>query len=216
MLIYEDRAQAGRALGRALSGPRARWSEPLRVLGLPRGGVPVAVEVARALDAPLDVLVVRKVGAPGNREFALGAIAQGGGVVRDLAVGGAGGCSPEDFEVQLERERAELQRREQSFREGRPPLDLRGTVAVLVDDGLATGATMLAAVRAARQAGAARVVVAVPVASSEAHQRVSAEADEVIALEVPRYFMAVGEWYQDFRQVEEAEVHRLLRSEPGS
>jgi predicted phosphoribosyltransferase len=216
MLIYEDRAQAGRALGRALSGPRARWSEPLRVLGLPRGGVPVAVEVTRALDAPLDVLVVRKVGAPGNREFALGAIAQGGVVVRDLAVGGAGGCSPEAFEAQLERERVELQRREQSFRDGRPPLDLRGTVAVLVDDGLATGATMLAAVRAARQAGAARVVVAVPVASREAYQRVSAEADEVIALEVPRCFMAVGEWYQDFRQVEDAEVRRLLRSEPGS
>lgn len=216
MLIYEDRAHAGRALGRALSGRRANWREPLLVLGLPRGGVPVAVEVARALDAPLDVLVVRKVGAPGNREFALGAIAQGGVVVRDSAVGAAGWCSPEAFEAQLERERIELQRREQSFREGRLPLDLRGAAAVLVDDGLATGATMLAAVRSARLAGAARVVVAVPVASREAQQRVSAEADEVIALEVPPYFMAVGEWYQDFRQVEDAEVRRLLRSDPGS
>jgi putative phosphoribosyl transferase len=216
MSIYDDRAHAGRELARALAAARARWTGPLRVLGLPRGGVPVALEVARALDAPLDVLVVRKIGAPGNREFAIGAIAQGGVVVRDPEAGSAAWFPPEAFDAQLVRERAELQRRERAFREGRPPLDLQGTAAVLVDDGLATGATMLAAVRAARQAGATRVVVAVPVASREAQQRVAAEADEVIALQVPPCFMAVGEWYQDFRQVEDDEVRRLLRSDPAS
>lgn len=216
MTRYADRREAGRLLGDCLRGARGRWPGELLVLGLPRGGVPVAVEVARALSAPLDVLLVRKVGAPGNPEFAIGAIAEGDVVVRDAGVGGGAWFSGAVFDERAAHERAELQRRAVAYRGGRAAPALGGRTALLVDDGLATGATMLAAVRAARRAGAARVVVAVPVASPEARVRVGSEADEVIALQEPADFAAVGEWYRRFEQVEDAEVIRLLSGGPAA
>lgn len=216
MTRYADRRDAGRRLAEALRPTLAgRAADPI-VLGLPRGGVPVAAEVAQALGAPLDVLLVRKVGAPGNPEFAIGAIAEGGVVVRDPRVGGSAWFSDQAFEAQAARERVELQRRAKVYRGDRAPLQLAGRTALLVDDGLATGATMLAAVRAAGRAGAARVVVAVPVCSPEAHRLVAAEADEVFALQVPPDFAAVGEWYRQFDQVTDAEVVRLLSDAPAA
>lgn len=210
MTRYADRRDAGRRLGEALRSPAATWGAGVIVLGLPRGGVPVAAEVALALAVPMDVLIVRKVGAPGNPEFAIGAIAEGEVVVRDPRVGGGGWFGERAFEAQAARERVELQRRAEAYRGGRAAPSLAGHTAVLVDDGLATGATMLAAIRAARRAGAARVVVAVPVCSREARALVAAEADDVIALQVPVDFAAVGEWYLRFDQVADAEVVRLL------
>jgi predicted phosphoribosyltransferase len=180
------------------------------VLGLPRGGVPVAYEVARRLGAPLDVFVVRKLGVPGHEELAFGAIAPGG--VRVLA---------EDLLARLDmpsewieaidaRERRELERRERVYRGERPPPALAGRVVVLVDDGLATGATMLAAVRAVREQGPARVVVAVPVADPDVCERLGSIADEVVCVSTPRPMMAVGAWYEDFAQISDDEVRELL------
>ena len=210
-LVFADRSSAGRQLGRALQ--RAAPASPVNVLGLPRGGVPVAFEVARALHAPLDVLVVRKIGSPSQPEFALGAIASPEVVVRDEAVGGWD-ANPRNFERLVQRERAELERRERLYRHGSPALDLRGRTALIVDDGLATGWTMLAAVRAARQAGAATVICAAPVASEEAAARIASEADRTVFLSIPTMLSSVGEWYEEFAQVEDAEVLELLRKAP--
>lgn len=205
---FDDRVAAGRALGEALRG---RWTgEPPVVLGLPRGGVPVAAGVAAALSAPLDVIVVRKLGVPGQPELAMGAVAGGGvqvlnpSVIRELAI-------PDDeVERVTAAEQAEVARRERAFRGDRPHLVLRDRDVVLVDDGLATGATMRAAVNAVRVAGPARVVVAVPVASAEARDLVAALADEVVCLFVPAGFGAVGLHYRDFRQTTDDEVRRRL------
>ncbi len=216
MTRYADRRDAGRRLGEALRPDMAGRGGDVIVLGLPRGGVPVAAEVARALALPVDVLLVRKVGAPGNPEFAIGAIAEGGVVVRDPRIGGGGWFSEQAFEAQAGREQVELQRRAAAYRGDRAPPALSGRTALLVDDGLATGATMLAAVRAARVAGAGRVVVAVPVCSPEARALVAAEADEFMALQVPPDFAAVGEWYRRFEQVADAEVVRLLSDAPAA
>ncbi|HEY7377266.1 MAG TPA: phosphoribosyltransferase family protein [Steroidobacteraceae bacterium] len=205
--IFEDRAAAGRELARAVGS--LRLARPLIVLGLPRGGVPVAYEVARALCAPLDVLVVRKVGMPGQPELAIGAIAAGGVVVREPVLSRFANLDLE-FDALARREHAELQRRERAYRGGLAPLDLNGTTAVLVDDGLATGATMIAAVQAARQAGAASVIVAAPVASTEAAARIAEVADQLVVLETPPAFWAIGEWYVDFEQLEDAQVRALL------
>lgn len=205
---FDDRLAAGRALGEALRG---RWGgEPAVVLGLPRGGVPVAAGVAAALSAPLDVLVVRKLGVPGQRELAMGAVASGGvqvlnpSVIRELAIPGSA------VERVTTAEQAEVVRRERAFRGDRPRPVLREQNVVLVDDGLATGATMRAAVEAVRGARPARVVVAVPVASAEAHDLVAAVADEVVCLVVPADFGAVGLHYRDFRQTSDEEVRQLL------
>jgi predicted phosphoribosyltransferase len=209
--IFPDRTAAGRELGAALA--RRRYSAPPLVLGLPRGGVPVAFEVAAALHAPLDVMIVRKVGMPGQSELAVGAIASGGIVVRDpdtLRYLPAGA----DFDALVARERLELERRERAFRSGRPPLDLKGKTVLLVDDGVATGSTMLAAVRAARQAGAAAVLAAAPVASHEAAALLGAETDAVEFLLVPPSLYAIGQWYEDFAQTPDAEVCRLLALSP--
>jgi putative phosphoribosyl transferase len=208
-LVYVDRRQAGRELALALR--RLTLEQPLIVLGLPRGGVPVAAEVAIALGAPLDVLTVRKVGAPLNPEFARGAIATGGIVVRDDSAGWFAGGDAQEFERLAERERAELRRREAAYRSGHAPLDLRDRSVVLVDDGLATGSTMLAAVRAARAAGAARIVAAAPVGSAEAVERLEGEADEIVVPLVPRALRSVGEWYDEFGQVDDETVRALLR-----
>ncbi|HUO96887.1 MAG TPA: phosphoribosyltransferase family protein [Steroidobacteraceae bacterium] len=206
--VYANRTEAGRLLGAAV---RARLGEqPAVVLGLPRGGVPVAVGVAAALGATVDVLVVRKVGVPSQPELAMGAVAPGGVTIRNAEVLGLVPDAARRFESVAAEERAEVSRRERLFRGQRPPLDLKDRTVVLVDDGVATGATLRAAVAAARKLGAARVVVAVPVASHEAIALLSAEADEVICLEQPAFFMAVGQFYDDFPQVSDSEVRALL------
>ena len=206
---FTDRACAGAELARAMA--RRSWRPPIVVLGLPRGGVAVAEPVARALGAPLDVMVVRKVALPAQPELAIGAIASGGVVVREPQFLDDLGKADEATFARLAREqRVELERRERVYRAGLPVLDLKGKTVVLVDDGLATGSTMLAAVSAARRAGAAAVVAAVPIASQEAARRVRNAADELIALETPYSMTAIGQWYGQFDQLEDAEVRRLL------
>ncbi len=199
---------AGRALARALVS--FNGASDAIVLGLPRGGVPVAAEIAKALRLPLDVLVVRKLGLPWQPELAMGAVASGGAIVLNEDVLRHAEGREELVEQVRHRELAELERREREFRGTRPPLAVTGRTAIVVDDGLATGATMEAAVRALKALGAARVVVAVPVASAEARQRIAALADEIVCLETPRYFSAVGQWYSDFEQTSDSEVSRLL------
>jgi len=206
--MFADRADAGRALAKALA--RLRAAPDAIVLGLPRGGVPVAYEVAAALELPLDVLVVRKLGLPQQPELAMGAIASGGALVVNDEVVRYLGARGEAFEAVRAREQAELERRERDYRGARPSLQMSGLTAILVDDGLATGATMEAAVRALRSLGAHRVIVAVPVASVEARERIEAVADEVVCLASPMFFSAVGQWYADFGQTEDDEVRDLL------
>jgi len=206
--IYADRADAGRALATALESHRG--AKGTIVLGLPRGGVPVAYEVAARLDLPLDVLVVRKLGLPWQPELAMGAIASGGALVRNEEVMRYLGDRADAFEAVREQEQRELERRERDYRGDRPPLDLRDRTGILVDDGLATGATMEAAVRALQALGARRVVVAVPVASPGARDRIAALADEVVCLAAPMVFSAVGQWYRDFGQTSDEEVRDLL------
>jgi putative phosphoribosyl transferase len=207
--VFTDRSAAGAALARKLQ--QQVLPPPMLVLGLPRGGVPVAYEVARRLRVPLDVMVVRKIGLPGEPELAVGAIASGGVIVHEPQLAEelpdlAGGA----FVALVEAERRELERRERAYRPEQAPPELHGKTVILVDDGLATGSTMLAAIRAARRAGAARIVAAAPVASQEAVDAVSREADGVVVLQIPLALVAIGEWYQDFEQLEDAEVRRLL------
>jgi len=204
---FKDRHDAGRRLAKALDAWRGR--SDVLVLALPRGGVPVAWEVAHALGAPLDVMVVRKLGFPGQEEFAMGAIASGG--IRVMSdTGGTWPVSERELEAVVAREQAELERRERRYRAGRLPLEMADRVLILVDDGLATGATMSAAVQAARTAKPKRIVVAVPVASVEAVQSVGALADEVVCPFTPEHFRAVGLWYEDFAQTSDEEVDKLL------
>jgi putative phosphoribosyl transferase len=212
-LPFDDRAAAGRALGAALQGRFP--DERVVVLGLPRGGVPVAAEVAAALRAPLDVFVVRKLGTPGHRELAMGALASGGARVLNEDLIRSLGVSDEAVERVAAAELVELRRREQLYRGDRPRVDVAGCTALLVDDGLATGASVLAAVQAVRAARPARVVVAVPVGAPEACRRLSAVADEVVCLHAPPGFGAVGTYYRDFRQTSDDEVERLLAG-PGA
>ena len=206
--MFRDRADAGRALADLLEGYRG--APGVLVLGLPRGGVPVAAEVAAALGAPLDVFVVRKLGVPGREELAMGAIATGGvrvlnqGVVDALAIG------PSVVEEVAAREGEELARRERLYRPGRPPPDVAGRVVIVVDDGLATGSTMRAAVTALRQAGAGRIVVAVPVGAASTSRGLRADADEVVCARTPSPFRAVGEWYKDFTPTGEDQIRAAL------
>jgi putative phosphoribosyl transferase len=209
MRRFHDRAEAGRALGRAVRQYRAR--DHLIVLGLPRGGVPVAYEVAHELGAPLDVCVVRKLGVPGHRELAMGAIASGNVCTFNPEVLHAAGTSREEIQEVIEKEKQELGRRENAYRGDRSPLDVSGAVVILVDDGLATGATMRAAVRTMRQQNAARVVVAVPVAPAGTCRTLANEADDVFCLLRPEYFDSVGQWYDDFEQVSDDDVRLWLR-----
>ena len=205
---FTDRHSAGVALAKAAK----RLGLPTRpmVLGLPRGGVPVAFELARVLHAPLDVLVVRKIGLPGNPELAIGAIASGGIVIREPCLDELPGVPPFHFEELAQTQWRELVRRERTYRGTRELLDLAGGTVLIVDDGLATGATMIAALRAARRAGAQKVIAAAPVASEVAAARVDAEADETLFLRIPPYLSSIGEWYDDFRQIEDDEVCALL------
>ena len=206
--VFADRAAAGAALAREIQ--QRRLAPPVLVLALPRGGVPVASEVAAALDAPLDVMLVRKVGMPGQPELAIGAVASGDIVVHDRTIEREIPGIAEAFERIAAEERRELLRREQVYRAGLPPLVLTGKTVVLVDDGLATGSTMLAAVRAARAGGAAAIVVASPVAAPQAAQLLAAEADQLVILQTPARLFAIGEWYERFEQLEDDEVCRLL------
>jgi putative phosphoribosyl transferase len=207
-VVFADRAAAGVALAEEMQ--RRELPPPLLILALPRGGLPVAHEIARILDAPLDVMLVRKVGMPGQPELAMGAVASGDIVVRDRSLERIFPGIAEDFDHVAAQERRELLRREQVYRAGLAPLALQGKTVVLVDDGLATGSTMLAAVRAARAGGAARIVVAAPVASPQAAQLIGAEADELVILQTPAMLFAIGEWYEQFEQLEDEEVCRLL------
>jgi len=206
--VFADRTEAGRALAAALAAWRG--AADTVVLGLPRGGVPVAYEIAASLGLPLDVLVVRKLGLPWQPELAMGAIASGGAVVVNEDVLRYLPAGSEAFEAVRDREQRELERRERDYRGERPPLDMRGRTGILVDDGLATGATMEAAVRSLRAIGTQRVVVAVPVASTAARDRIAAVADEIVCLETPESFSAVGQWYRDFGQTEDAEVREVM------
>ncbi len=208
-MLFRDRNQAGRLLAMHLTH-YANRSDVL-VLALPRGGVPVAFQVAEALHAPLDVFLVRKLGLPGQEELAMGAIATGGvrvlneDVVRTLDI------SNELIDMVAADEQRELERRERAYRDDRPPLDVHGRTVILVDDGLATGSTMRAAIAALRQQGPARIVVAVPVGARQTCTEIGREADEVVCVRSPEPFYAVGAWYQDFSQTSDAEVYDLLR-----
>ena len=204
---FLDRHDAGRRLAAALS---ALAPEDPVVLALPRGGVPVAREIAQALGAPLDILAVRKLGAPGNPEFGVGAIAEGAVVVMRDEVAHRVGLTGAVLEDAIERERAELDRRVARYRGERPPLPLNGATAVLVDDGVATGITEIAAVRAARARGAAHVIVAVPVGARDSIRMLRSEADEVVCLIEARQLIGVGRWYDDFRALSDEEVVALL------
>jgi putative phosphoribosyl transferase len=205
-LPFTDRQQAGKLLGEALEDWRA--AAPA-VLALPRGGVPVGLEVARVLRAPLDVLVVRKLGAPLQPELAVGAIAAGVTFV-DPRLAAATGASEVYLSRRIQEERLELARREAAYRGGRPPVAVMGRTIIVVDDGLATGATARAAVRALRRAGAARVILAAPVGSPDSVESLRTEADAVVCLHTPPWFRAVGEAYSDFSQTSDAEVRSCL------
>lgn len=206
-MLFTDRADAGHRLAEALQ--HLRGEEPI-VLGLPRGGVPVAFHVARALQAPLDVIVVRKLGVPYQRELGFGAIGEGGVRVISDDIVRRGRLEQADLASVEHAEAAELARQAERFRAGRPRLDLSGRTAIVVDDGIATGATAAAACEVVRAHGAARVVLAVPVAPPDAAERLRASTDEFVCLSTPFAFSAVGEWYQDFSQTPDDEVVSLL------
>jgi predicted phosphoribosyltransferase len=205
---FAHRREAGIELARHLSHYKDR--DDVTVLALPRGGVPVAYEVARALRAPLDVFLVRKLGVPGYRELAMGAIASGGVRVLNEDVVGWYGISPAVIESVARDEQVELDRREREYRGGRSPLDLRGRAVLLCDDGLATGSTMKAAVQAVRAQGASRIVVAVPVGAPDTCHHLAEVADELVCARMPEPFSAVGLWYHDFSPTTDAEVRALL------
>ena len=205
---FRDRRDAGRQLAARLQEYAGRAD--VLVLALPRGGVPVGFEVARALGAPFDVFVVRKLGVPGHEELAMGAIATGGARVLNEEVVARVGVAPEALDAVTAREREEVTRRERLYRGDRAPPDIQGRTVIVVDDGLATGATMRAAVAALRQQGPERIVVAVPAGSVETCGDLRTEADDVVCLITPDPFLAVGFWYEDFGQLSDEQVRSLL------
>jgi len=205
---FRDRREAGQVLAQELTAYHGR--DDLLVLGLARGGVPVGWEVAAALHAPLDVFLVRKLGVPQWEELAMGAVASGGGLVVNDSLMKSLNISDEALRATIDRETGELNRREQAYRGGRDPADAEGLIAIIVDDGIATGASMLAAVRAVRAAQPASVVVAVPVGPPSACRQLGREADDVVCATMPTSFEAVGQVYADFHQVSDDEVRELL------
>jgi predicted phosphoribosyltransferase len=207
-MLFRDRVDAGRQLAQRLTPYAGR--DDVLVLALPRGGVPVAAEIAAALDAPFDVFLVRKLGVPGQPELAMGAIAEGGTTVLNDDLIDSLGTSVEMVERVRARELQELERRQRLYRGVRPRPDVHDRTVILVDDGLATGASMEAAVGALRAMGPARVVVAVPVGARESCARMAALADEVICAQMPEHFAAVGQWYADFSETSDEEVSALL------
>jgi predicted phosphoribosyltransferase/dienelactone hydrolase len=205
---FLDRVDAGRQLAGRLDG---LTDERPIVVALPRGGVPVAAQVAAALRAPLQLLEVRKLGAPANPECAIGAIAEDGTIVLRHGLEAATGLTPAQLQAIVDRERIELRRRTDAYRSAQHPVDVRGRTVILVDDGIATGLTVVAAVRAVRRQGAQRILVAAPVASAEAFALLQDEADEVICHTVSPHLRSVGEWYRDFEQVTDDEVRQALQ-----
>jgi predicted phosphoribosyltransferase len=206
--VFGDRTEAGGLLAAKL----AKYADKpdVLVLALPRGGVPVGHEVARALHAPMDVFIVRKLGVPGHEEFAMGAVASGGVRVLNEQVINALGIPDYVIEAVAAWEQRELERRERLYRGNRPPPEVRGKTVILIDDGLATGSTMLAAVQALRKLGPARIVVGVPVASPDTCELLKSEVDEIVCAATPEPFYAVGLWYRDFSQTTDEEVRELL------
>ena len=211
---FRDRRHAGQVLGWRLvdAGVLERFPAPHLVLGLPRGGVPVAGEVARILAAPLDVFLVRKLGVPGHEELAMGAIASGGTRVLNRPVIDHLGVADDDIEAVARSEAAVLERRERAYRRGRPPATVTGATLIVVDDGLATGASMRAALHALRERNPAAVVVGVPVGSPETCRALRAEADEVLCVRMPNRFLAVGQAYDDFSATTDDQVRAVLDS----
>lgn len=210
--LFADRVDAGERLAERLAD--MQWSNPV-VLGLARGGVPIAKVVAEALDAPLDVAVARKIGAPGHREFGIGAVTADGPPRYNESTLATLGLTPEDLREDCERERAEAQRRLRRYRKGRDPVPLAGRDVLLIDDGLATGVTARAALGDIRAAGPARLVFAAPVCARESQATLceEADADEVVCLSTPRDFVAVGLWYRDFGQTSDEEVMAALKGQ---
>jgi putative phosphoribosyl transferase len=207
-MIFHDRITAGRALAKRVSYLK---NKDVVVLALPRGGVPVAFEVAHELGLPLDVIVVRKLGVPFQPELAMGAVGEGGIVIRNEQVIQMARLNAEQFAQAEIRESSEVANRAIRFREGRFPISLKARIALIVDDGIATGSTAQAACDVARALGAEKVILAIPVGSQEAVASLTSKADEVICLETPRDFLAVGEWYEDFSPINDEEVVNLLR-----
>jgi predicted phosphoribosyltransferase len=214
---FRDRDEAGRQLGRALADKLGKRDD-LIILGLPRGGVPVAAHVAEALGAPLDVFIVRKLGVPGHEELAMGAIASGGVRVMNRDVLDHMPVPQKMIDSVAGREQRELERREREYRGARPPLDVRGKTVIIVDDGLATGSTMRAAVNALRKMEPRAVIVAVPVAAKVTCDefRRDPAVDDIVCLRTPEPFQAVGLWYEDFGQTSDEEVHDLLGNSAGA
>lgn len=213
---FADRTEAGKMLGEALSDYAGKTD--VVVLGLPRGGVPVAYEVAKALAAPLDLWLVRKLGVPGQEELAMGAMAGKDTRVLNQEIINLLNIDQASLNATIVKEQAELERRNRLYRQGMPPPDIQGKTIILVDDGLATGATMRASIVSLRHAGAARIIVAVPVAAASASEKIRKEADEVVCLYMPEPFYGVGQWYDDFSQTTDEEVLALLdraTAEPG-
>lgn len=208
-MIFADRAEAGQMLAERLMSYANR--DDVIVLGIPRGGVPVAFEIAQALGAPLDIFVARKLGVPTQEELAFGAIASGGVRVLNPGVIQPLGISARDIEAATIREQKELERREHLYRGSRPPLKVQGRTVILVDDGIATGSSIEAAIAALRQLNPARLVVAAPVVPIETTKRLMQEADELVCVQVPRSFRAIGQFYEDFLPVADQDVAALLR-----
>src|SRR5437899_3726077 len=207
-MVFASRAEAGRELARHLKGYADR--DDVIVLGAPRGGVPVAFEFAKALGAPLDVFVLRKLGVPGREELAFGAIARGGVRILDPSIVQASGLTPGDIERVTWAERQELDRRERAYRAGRAPLDVRGRTVILVDDGMATGSSIRAAIRALRQMQPPARLIATPVGPGATCSRLRPDVDELVCLAMPEPFYGVGQFYADFSEVSDDEVNDLL------
>lgn len=213
---FADRTEAGKMLGEALSDYAGKTD--VLVLGLPRGGVPIAYEVAKALAAPVDLWLVRKLGVPGQEELAMGAMAGKDTRVLNQEIINLLNIDQASLNATIAREQAELERRNSLYRQGRPPPDIQGKTIILVDDGLATGATMRAAIVSLRHTGAARIIVAVPVGAASAGEKIRKEADEVVCLYTPEPFYGVGQWYDDFSQTTDEEVLTILEradTKPG-
>lgn len=207
-VIFKDRAEAGQVLANQLS--KYADQNPL-VLGLPRGGVPVAFEVAKALKAPLDVYIVRKLGVPGHEELAMGAIASGDVRVLNESVIKPLRISEDEIETETRKEKEELKRREALYRSGQPPLDVTNRTVLLVDDGIATGSTIKAAIASLKKQKATRIIVAVPVAPPSTIEELKNEVDEVVCVSTPEFFMAISVWYDEFPQTTDEQVRELLQ-----